>query len=242
MNFSKIDLDETHIRLTTDLERHGLERFVLSIRNDLKNHILKNKDFQLSFEPVDVDDDSPLIVRIMADSSRAADVGPMACVAGTISQMSLDYLMGMDSRYSIVENGGDIALINDTKVLCGIYSNNPVLGNDIAFEIKARRKPLGICSSSGRIGHSISFGDADSVTVISGSCSVADGLATRIANEIRGETSEDKISNGLECCENYREFFDGVLIISDEHVASIGRIPKLVETADFDVNFKPQDE
>ena len=242
MNFSKIDLDETHIRLTTDLERHGLERFVLSIRNDLKNHILKNKDFQLSFEPVDVDDDSPLIVRIMADSSRAADVGPMACVAGTISQMSLDYLMGMDSRYSIVENGGDIALINDTKVLCGIYSNNPVLGNDIAFEIKARRKPLGICSSSGRIGHSISFGDADSVTVISGSCSVADGLATRIANEIRGETSEDKISNGLECCENYREFFDGVLIISDEHVASIGRIPKLVETADFDVNFQPQDE
>ena len=150
--------------------------------------------------------------------------------------------MGMDSRYSIVENGGDIALINDTKVLCGIYSNNPVLGNDIAFEIKARRKPLGICSSSGRIGHSISFGDADSVTVISGSCSVADGLATRIANEIRGETSEDKISNGLECCENYREFFDGVLIISDEHVASIGRIPKLVETADFDVNFQPQDE
>ena len=63
----------------------------------IKNHILKNKDFQLSFEPVDVDDDSPLIVRIMADSSRAADVGPMACVAGTISQMSLDYLMGMDS-------------------------------------------------------------------------------------------------------------------------------------------------
>ena len=242
MNFSKIDLDETHIRLTTDLERHGLERFVISIRNDLKNHILKNKDFQLSFEPVDVDDDSPLIVRTMADSSRAADVGPMACVAGTISQMSLDYLMGMGSRYSIVENGGDIALINDTKVLCGIYSNNPVLGNDIAFEIKARRKPLGICSSSGRIGHSISFGDADSVTVISGSCSVADGLATRIANEIRGETSEDKISNGLECCENYREFFDGVLIISDEHVASIGRIPKLVETADFDVNFQPQDE
>ena len=166
----------------------------------------------------------------------------MACVAGTISQMSLDYLMGMDSRYSIVENGGDIALINDTKVLCGIYSNNQILGNDIAFEIRARRKPLGICSSSGRIGHSISFGDADSVTVISGSCSIADGLATRIANEISGEASEDKISNGLECCENYREFFDGVLIISDEHVGSIGRIPKLVETADFDVNFQPEDE
>ena len=47
MNFSKIDLDETHIRLTTDLERHGLENFLLSIRKDLKNHILKNKELIL---------------------------------------------------------------------------------------------------------------------------------------------------------------------------------------------------
>ena len=241
MNFSKIDLDETHIRLTTDLDGHGLERYVLSIRNDLKSYMLKNQDFLLSFEPVEVEEDSPLIVRTMADSSAAADVGPMACVAGTISQLCLNYLMDMDSRYSIVENGGDIALINDEKGLCGIYSNNPVLGNDIAFEIRARKSPLGICSSSGRIGHSISFGDADSVTVLSQSCSISDGLATRIANEIRGSDSEEKISSGLECCENYREFFDGVLIISDDHVGSIGRIPRIVETADFDVNYQPDD-
>ena len=137
-------------------------------------------------------------------ASDIADVGPMACVAGTISELSLNYLMDNDSKYSIVENGGDIALINEETVLCGIYSKNPILGNDMAFEIKARNSPLGICSSSGKIGHSISFGEADSVTVISGSSSIGDGLATRIANEVNGETSEDKVSNAPISPEDHR--------------------------------------
>ena len=235
MNFSEIDLDQTHIRLTTDLQNHELKRYIFSIRRDLKNYILKNEDFLLSLNPIETDEDLPLIVRTMVESSAIADVGPMACVAGTISEMSLNYLIDNDSKYSIIENGGDIALINDDVVLCGIYSNNQVLGNDIAFNINARRNPLGICTSSGKIGHSISFGDADSVTVISKSSSIADGLATRIANEVVGETSEDKLSNALECSENYREFFDGVLIISQDHVGTVGKLPKIVETSEFDV-------
>ena len=138
MNFSEIDLGQTHIRLTTDLESHNLKRYIFSIRRDLKNYIMKNEDFLLSLEPIKAEGDLPLIVRTMVESSDIADVGPMACVAGTISELSLNYLMDNDSKYSIVENGGDIALINEETVLCGIYSKNPILGNDMAFEIKAR--------------------------------------------------------------------------------------------------------
>ena len=235
MNFQEIDLDQTHIRLTTDLANHELKRYIYSIRRDLKNYIMKNQDFLLSIEPISVGEGLPLIVDMMVKSSNLADVGPMACVAGTISELSLDYLINNDSTYSIIENGGDIALVNDEKVLCGIYSNNEVLGNDIAFEIRSRKSPLGICTSSGKIGHSISFGEADSVTVISKSASIADGLATRIANEVKGQTSEDKVGNALECCENYREFFDGALIISNDNVGIVGRLPKIVETNEFDV-------
>lgn len=236
MNFQKIDLDETHIRLTTDLENHELKRYIYSIRRDLKNYILKNPDFLLSIEPIKAEGDFPLIVEMMISSSNVADVGPMACVAGTISELSLGYLINMDSKYSIIENGGDIALVNDEKVLCGIYSNNLILGNEIAFEIKPRKKQLGICTSSGKIGHSISFGDADSVTLISKSSSIADALATRIANEVTGPTGEDKLNNALECCENYREFFDGALIISEGHVGTFGRLPRIVETNEFSKN------
>ncbi len=235
MNFSEIDIDETHIRLTTDLDNHDLKGYIHSLRKDLKAYISRNPDFSIALEPIDNDEDVPLIVKQMIRASDISDIGPMACVAGTISELSLDYLISFDSKYSIVENGGDISLINDKKLLCGIYSNNQILENNIAFEIKARKSPLGICTSSGRIGHSISFGEADCVSVISKSASVADGLATRIANEVRGKDSEEKVYNALECCENYREFFEGVLIISDYNVATIGKLPKIVETGEFNV-------
>ena len=236
MNFSQIDIGETHIRLTTDLSSHDLKRYIFNMRRNLKEHILINKEFSLAIEPIKMPNgDLADIVFRMYESSSYADVGPMACVAGTISEMSLDYLIENGSKCSIVENGGDIAIINDQEVLCGIYSNNEILGNKIAFKIKARKKPLGICTSSGKIGHSISFGSSDSVSVISKSPSIADGLATRIANEVRGDDSESKVSNALECAENYREFYDGVLIISDENVGTVGKLPKIVESDEFTV-------
>ena len=236
MNFQEIDLDETHIRLKTDLEKINLKEYIFKIRYELKSYIMKNQDFQISLEPIrKYPENLPLIVRTMYESSNISDVGPMACVAGTISQLSLDWLIANGSSHSIVENGGDIALINDRKVLCGIYSFNEILGNNIAFEIKKRKTPMGICTSSGKIGHSISFGGADSVTVICESPSLADGLATRIANEAEGETSEDKVVNAAECGENYKEYFDSALIISGEHVSTIGKLPKIVESKDYNI-------
>ena len=236
MYFSQIDLDETHIRLTTDLKNHDLKGFIFSIRRDLKDYILKDNDFLLSMSPLKMpEDELAAIVFKMFRASNICDVGPMACVAGTISEMSLDYLIELGSRYSIVENGGDIALVNDRKTLCGIYSNNGVLGNNIAFEIKKRKKPLGICTSSGKIGHSISFGQSDSVTVIGSSPAVCDGLATRIANSVSGESSEDKVMNALECGDEFRQYFDGVLIVCDDKVATLGKLPKIVETNEFHI-------
>lgn len=237
MNFSQIDLEETHIRLTTDLANHDLKRFIFSIRRDLKNYILRNNDFAIALKPLKIpDEDLSDIVLKMYESSRIADVGPMACVAGTISQLSLEYLINKKSSYSVVENGGDISLINDEKILCGIYSNNEILGNNIAFEIKSRKNPLGICTSSGKIGHSISFGDSDSVTVIGNSAAICDGLATRIANEVVGETNEDKVSNAAEFCDNFKQHFRGALIICGKSVATVGRLPKIVEVNEFEVN------
>lgn len=236
MHFQEINLGETHIRLKTDLENHHLKRYVYSLRSDLKKYITKNRDFLLALEPLKLNDENlSTIVKTMHETSLKVDVGPMACVAGTISELSLNYLIENDSQNSIVENGGDIALINDETTLCGIYSNNKTLGNRIAFKIKPRKKPLGISTSSGKIGHSISFGSADSVTVIAESPSLSDGLATRIANDVAGETCEEKVAKALETAENFREFFDGVLIISDENIGTVGKLPKIVQTEEFNV-------
>ena len=233
----EINIGETHIRLRSDITDHDLAGHIHTLRSDLTSYIARNPDFLHSFTPISADDENlPLIVSKMYESSNLCDVGPMACVAGTISEMALDYLIALDSKNSIVENGGDIALVNDRTVLCGIYSNNEILGNEIAFKIPERKSPLGICTSSGNIGHSISFGTSDSVTVISPSPSVADGLATRIANDVKGIDGESKVSNAAETAEEFRQHFTGVLIICGDSVATVGRLPKIVETDKFEIN------
>lgn len=234
MHKEQIDLDESHIRLTTDLKNNNLKNYIKKIRYELKKYIIKNQDFIISLEPLKIpNEEIPLIVKKMYESSKIADVGPMASVAGTISEMSINHLIKNNSTYSIVENGGDIAIINDKETICGIYSNNNIIGNQIAFKLKPRKKALGICTSSGKIGHSISFGQSDSLTVISKSSSISDALATRIANDVNGNSNEDKISNALETCEKYKEFFNGVLIISGDNIGTIGKLPKIIKTKEF---------
>jgi hypothetical protein len=132
------------------------------------------------------------------------------------------------------------------KVMKGIKAENYdfyiefisilIEASQFTFKIKPRKKPLGICTSSGKIGHSISLGAADSDTVISESSSVADGLATRIANDVKGADSEDNVVNAAETAEEFRELFDGALIICENNVATVGRLPKIVETDKFEVN------
>lgn len=234
-NIQLIDVSETHIKLSTDLANFNLKSYIIKIRKELKEYINLNPEFHLSLDKLNKSQNKnfPDIINLMYDSSNLCDVGPMATVAGSISELSLYYLINNGSKNSIVENGGDIAIINNKNIVCGIYSNNKILNNNIGFKLKKNRFPLGICTSSGKIGHSISFGYSDSVTVISKSSAISDGLATRIANCVVGNNSEDKISNALEVCENYKELFKGVLIISDDSVGTIGKLPKLVETKEF---------
>ena len=41
----------------------------------------------------------------------------------------------------------------------------------------------------------------------------SDIIGYDVANEVNGSNSEEKVSKGLECGEDYSEFFDGLLII-----------------------------
>lgn len=229
-----IKIGQTHIKLTTDLNNIDLSQFIRRKRLELEKYILKNPDFLNSLEPLNekIKTKSDIIL-LMNKTSKIADIGPMASVAGTISELSLNYLIKNGSKNSIINNGGDIALINNKKIVCGIYSNNETLNNEIAFKLKARKSPLGICSSSSKIGHSISFGQSDSVTIISKSASISDGLATSIGNEIKGTDDEDAINNGLEKAEKYKEHFIGGLLIKGENVGTIGKLPKIIKTKKF---------
>ncbi len=225
----RIKLDETNILLKTDLENHNLHNFILKQRMELINYIRNNNDFLVSFEPVNVVK-GPYIAKIMVKAGKIADVGPMAAVAGTISEFSMYFLIKNGAKYVIVENGGDIALKINNDVIMGLYSGTSSLSGKVGFKIKHEKTPMGICTSSGTVGHSISLGRADSVTVFADRASIADALATSIANEANGDSDNDAVQNCLDKADDYREYFRGVMIIVGESAGTVGKIPKLVET------------
>jgi hypothetical protein len=225
----KIKIQETQINLKTDLENHNLPDFIIKRRMEIINFSRRNPEFLSSLEPLIINE-APLIVKLMAKAAIKAEVGPMAAVAGSISQLSLSYLLNKGSQYSIIDNGGDIALKTNEKVTIGLYSGTSSLSGNIGFQIKAKQTPIGICTSSGTVGHSISFGRSDSVTVFASQSSLADALATSIANNAQGITNQDAVQNCLDRSDDFKEHFRGIMVVVGEHAGTIGKIPQLVKT------------
>ena len=182
---------ETDLYILTDkrLDKDFIDERVRALRWDIENYINRDRRFLTALKPIEVELGAPFIVKEMAESAKAANVGPMACVAGAIAGFLGKDLLKKGYREVIVENGGDIFLKSCKKRTVGIYSGKSSLWNKLRIKIKPENTPLGICTSSGTIGHSLSFGCADSVVVLSKRASLADAVATASANRVK--TKED---------------------------------------------------
>ena len=120
----------------------------------------------------------------------------------------------------IVENGGDIYLKTLKKRVIGIYAGKSPLTGRIGLEINGAATPLGICTSSGTVGHSLSYGKVDAVVVLSQSATLADAAATAIGNLI---VQPSDIPSGIEFAKGI-EGLKGLLIIKDAKVGLWGEV------------------
>ncbi len=192
-------------------------------RSHLEQFIANDPFFMLTLEPYDLKaDDAPDIVKQMVESSRIIGVGPMACVAGAIAGFAVEAMIDAGATYAIVDNGGDICILNDEPVVVGIYAGSSLI-RDLAFEIPGRGKPLGICTSSGTVGPSISFGCADAATVISDNLALADAAATALGNAVAATGSLEECFNAVD-----RPGINGALLIRGEEMALWGELPNLL--------------
>lgn len=173
---------DLYIRASSDLERKA-RRLVLKYRKQLEGYIEKEPAFRTSLKPLPVPSNAPAIVRHMAEAAQAAGVGPMAAVAGAIAECVGRELLEFSPEI-IVENGGDIFLKVLHRRTIGIFAGDSPLTGKIGIQIEARETPLGVCTSSGTVGHSLSFGRADAVVVLAPSAALADAAATAIGNRV----------------------------------------------------------
>jgi hypothetical protein len=209
---------DLHIRARRDLTAEALAA-TQRYRADLESYIKSHPIFLTTLKPFEVEQDAPPIVKEMADATREVGVGPMAAVAGAIAERVGKELLPYSDDV-IVENGGDIFLKTSKERFIGVYAGESKFTKKIAFSILPEETPLGVCTSSGTVGHSLSFGYADAVIVFSPSTALADAAATAIGNRVR--IAED-IPEALEFAQSIKGL-RGVAIIKGDNMGLWGQI------------------
>ena len=172
-----------HIQAEKDLSRAAV-KFILTHRALLENHIAQYPEFATSLVPLPCRALAPEIIRTMSQAARQTGVGPMAAVAGALAQQTGRDLMAL-SREVIVENGGDVFLKTDSATTLAIFAGASPLSMKVGICVAPRPEAFSLCTSSGTVGHSKSFGRADAVTIMARDCALADAAATALANQVR---------------------------------------------------------
>lgn len=206
------------VRARSDLSSLALEA-VRCCRDALERYIDRRPLFASALEPLKTEDDAPALVRSMAAAAEVVGVGPMAAVAGAIAEEVGNRLLQF-SEEVIVENGGDIFIRTLRRRLVGLYAGESPLSGKIAFVVQPEDTPLGVCTSSGTVGHSLSYGLADAATVFSPSAALADAAATAIGNRV---SSPDDIPGAIEFAQRVPGL-SGAAIVKGEALGLWGRV------------------
>ncbi|MEM1593046.1 MAG: UPF0280 family protein [Archaeoglobaceae archaeon] len=192
---------------------------VLEARSEIERYAMRNPLFLISYEPIECDASG--VVRRMCDAAKLAKVGPMAAVAGAIADFAVEKMIENGAKFAVVDNGGDISIFTDRELRVGIYPTS------LAFVVP-QGKRLGICTSSGKIGPSVSFGFADCATVIAENACIADAFATALGNRVKEDCNLEKVVQDF-----YEEFHDhviGVLVVKDDAIVFAGEVPRIEES------------
>lgn len=209
--------DEKYIKTAEDA--------IFEARGIIIGKIEEDGFFKDTLEPYPSQKNDHEIIRMMCDASVLAGVGPMAGVAGAVAYHAVKKMKDEGAKYAVVENGGDIALFIDENTTVALYTGNSKL-EGIGLSVEKRDGIFGICSSSAKIGPSISLGGSDVCTVISGNVVLADACATALGNLVDAPDPE-KMSESVEKIGKI-EGIDGCLALCGEYFASYGNVPELV--------------
>jgi len=215
---------DLHLLAPADCSVRVMEH-VVRLRNQLENRIAAQPAFLTSLVPLEADPLAPPIVRDMLRASAAAGVGPMAAVAGAVAEhVGAALVREFGFAEIVVENGGDIYLQRAEDCRVAIFAGPSPLSNRIGLLLRASAMPCGVCTSSATVGHSLSLGTADAVTVVAPSTSLADAAATWIGNAAKGA---DGVRQALDAAKAIKGI-SGVVVVMGERLGAWGEV-ELIE-------------
>lgn len=185
---------------------------VVQERRQLEAYIAGHPDFLEALAPWPEDPFAPLVVREMIAAASQVGVGPMAAVAGALAARVGQFLAPL-SHEVIVENGGDIFVRVRRPATVALFAGKSPLSGRVGLKIDPLLTPLGVCTSSGTVGHSLSFGRADAACVVAQDVALADAAATALGNRVPEAAA---IADALNWIAKVPEILGAVVIVGEK--------------------------
>ncbi|MCP4129649.1 MAG: UPF0280 family protein [bacterium] len=215
---SRVKMESTDLYIRTRKELTvDANSIVKRLRGEIRDHIKTQDTFLSSYQPIERMPNRTPIIEAMYAASEKSGTGPMSAVAGAIAEF-VGKELPAEAEEVIVENGGDIWLALTGPIVVSIFAGDSSFAGKIGLKIDPANTPGGICTSSGKVGHSFSYGNADSVTVLSADTALADAVATETCNRVKAGTDvEEALSYAMNI-----EGIKGAVIIYRDIMAAQG--------------------
>ena len=193
---------------------------LVDLRRSMDTYLLIDPQYKTALTPYDAGLEAPDILKEMSKVSHKTGIGPMSAVAGAVALRVANFIKQQYGvKEVIVENGGDIYAEAHSNMDIAVFAGQSPLSEKIGLHIPAADFPLGICTSSGTVGPSLSLGRADAVMIVCKDVLLADSYATAMANRIKTvndlQPVIDRISNIPDIL--------GAIAVKDDRMAITGR-------------------
>lgn len=194
-------------------------------RQELEEYTKVNPRFLFSLTPTKVPEE-PLVAKLMAEAAEKATVGPMAAVAGVLTDLAVQDMLSAGCKIAVVEDGGEISAMSTEAIDVALVAGDEPLSKRFGFRLTDF--PIGVATSSGRFSHALSFGDAEAATIFCKNAGLADAAATSVGNIIKGEDYQNAIQQGINKALSIQGV-DGVMILYRGFVGTAGKIPQIIK-------------
>lgn len=208
-----IGVDRGSYRVSMEADTYAM---LVDLRRQMDAYLLMDPQYKTALTPYDAGLEAPNILKEMSRVSHKTGIGPMSAVAGAVAKKVAEFL---GTQEVIVENGGDIYAQAASDMDISVFAGQSPLSEKIGLHIPAAEFPLGICTSSGTVGPSLSLGRADAVMIVCRDALLADSYATAMANRIK---TVNDLQSVIDRISDIPEIL-GAIAVKDDRMAISGR-------------------
>lgn len=208
-----IGVDSGSYRASLEADTYAM---LVELRRSMDAYLLMDPQYKAALTPYDAGLEAPDILKEMSRISHKTGIGPMSAVAGAVAKRVAEFL---GTKEVIVENGGDIYAQAASDMDISVFAGQSPLSEKIGLHIPAAEFPLGICTSSGTVGPSLSLGRADAVMIVCKDVLLADSYATAMANRIK---TVNDLQSVIDRISDIPDIL-GAIAVKDDRMAITGR-------------------